>query len=140
MADYHHGFARLQRFASPHNLLDQRSSTGAVQHLCQTGLQPRAFAGRENHNGEIIVGHSFEPFCGSGGYFATEGCSRRSESLISGGDGGEGGQVGFAFGEGRFARRDGPERGVIQEAADKLGMQRMAGLMGFDAGQQRQAR
>ena len=91
VADYHHGFARLQRFASPHNLLDQRSSTGAVQHLCQTGLQPRAFAGRENHNGEIIVGHSFETFCGSGGYFATEGCLRRGESLISSGHGREGG-------------------------------------------------
>jgi hypothetical protein len=29
-----------------------------MQHLCEAGFQPRAFAGRKDHNGEITVGHS----------------------------------------------------------------------------------
>src|SRR5207253_2176935 len=80
------------------------------------------------------------PFCGSSGYFATEGCSERGESLISGRGGRKGSQVGVAFGAGDFAGGDGPKRGIGQEAADELGVQGMARFVGFDARQKGQAR
>src|SRR5947199_219991 len=75
------------------------------------------------------------PFCGSRGYFATEGCSERGESLISGRGGRKGSQVGVAFGAGDFAGGYGPKRGIGQEAADELGVQGMARFVGFDARQ-----
>src|SRR5882762_8747599 len=81
----------------------------------------------------------WSPFCGSSGYFATEACLRRGESLISGKGGRKGGQVGVTFGADGFAGGDGPERGIGQEAADELGMQGVAGFVGFDPRQKGQA-
>src|SRR5207249_10051645 len=80
------------------------------------------------------------PFCGSSGYFATEGCSERGESLISGRGGRKGSQVGVAFGAGDFAGGYGPKRGNGQEAADEMGVQGMARFGGFDERQKGQDR
>src|SRR5260370_6141399 len=63
-----------------------------------------------------------------------------SELLISSRGGSEGCQVGVSCGAGGFAGGDGPKRGIIQQAADKLRMQGVAGLVGLDACQKRQAR
>ena len=50
VADDNDCFSRLERFASAKNMLHQRASAGAVQHLRHAGLQPRAFPGCQNHN------------------------------------------------------------------------------------------
>src|SRR5260370_35884181 len=80
------------------------------------------------------------PFGGSSGNFATKGCLRRGESLIGCRGGRKGGQGDFTFRAGGTAGRDGPQRGIGQEAADELGMQGVAGFVGFDAGETRHAR
>src|SRR5260370_22007271 len=78
------------------------------------------------------------PFCGSSGYFSTEGCLRVGELVISSRGRRKGGQVGITFEAGGFAGGDGPKRGIRQEAADPVGMQGVAGLMGFDPRRKRE--
>ncbi len=51
MAHDNHGLARLQRFASAHNMFDERASASAVEHFRQTGFKPGAFPGRKNDDG-----------------------------------------------------------------------------------------
>ncbi len=41
--------SRLERFASTNNMLHKGASASAVKHFRHAGLQPRAFAGRQNH-------------------------------------------------------------------------------------------
>src|SRR6266567_5169124 len=86
-----------------------------------------------------MVGHGFSSFCVSGQYFATKGCLQRGESLISGRGGRKGGQERVPFGVDSLARGDGPEGRIGQQAADELGMQRMASLVGLYARQKRQS-
>src|SRR6202034_2856232 len=50
--------SRLQRLAGAHDLLDERPSARAVQHLRERGLQPRTLAGREDHNYEVGICHA----------------------------------------------------------------------------------
>ena len=50
--------ARLQRLAGAHHLLDERPPARAVQHLRQRGFQPRALAGRQNHNHQVGICHA----------------------------------------------------------------------------------
>src|SRR6266436_2400990 len=86
-----------------------------------------------------MVGHGFSSFCVSGQYFATKGCLQRGESLISGSGGRKGGQERVPFGVDGLARGDGPEGRIGQQAADELGMQRVASFVGLHACQKRQS-
>src|SRR6266568_2847413 len=68
-----------------------------------------------------------------------KGCLQRGESLISGSGGRKGGQERVPFGVDSLARGDGPEGRIGEQAADELGMQRVASLMGLHAFQKRQS-
>ena len=50
--------ARFQGLAGAHHLLDERPPARAVQHFRQRGFQPRALAGRQNHNHQVGICHA----------------------------------------------------------------------------------
>src|SRR5260370_3852662 len=80
------------------------------------------------------------PFGGSSGNFATKGCLRRRESLIGCRGGRKGGQVEFTLRADGTGGRDGPQRGIGQEAADELVLQGWSGFVVFEASNKREAR
>ncbi len=66
--------SRLQRLASPHDMLDQRAPARAMQHLGHVGFEARAFPGSEYDGDSVFRGHcriilaSPPPFGKSGEY------------------------------------------------------------------------
>ena len=46
-----------KRLAGAHDMLDERTTAGAMQHLGQVGFQPRAFTRGENHDVQIVRCH-----------------------------------------------------------------------------------
>ncbi len=58
MPNHRHNLARFERLARAHHMLDERSATGTMQHFCQRGFQPRALAGRKDHDHKVGIRHA----------------------------------------------------------------------------------
>src|SRR6195256_2315500 len=59
MTDDRNHFTRLERLARAHDVLEQRTPTGAMQHFRQGGFQPRALACSQDHNHVIRSCHAY---------------------------------------------------------------------------------
>jgi hypothetical protein len=57
MSDHDEKLGRLERLARANNVLDQRTSAGAVQDLGKLGTHSRPFSCSQNYDGCLACGH-----------------------------------------------------------------------------------
>jgi hypothetical protein len=55
MSNNRHDFARLERLAGAHHIIDERPSSCAVQNFRQRGFQPCSFSGSKQNNYKVRI-------------------------------------------------------------------------------------
>jgi len=139
----HHGydFPRFQWRTRGHHVLHQAATARSVQHFRQIRLEPRAFSRGKNHNGKIMGGHRPIILREQNQIRNVVLCRWPYKCLISRGNGRGQHRQGNLWGLlNRFVRCNRPKRGIREQSAHQLGVERVARLVRFHMTKQWQTR